>query len=136
MTEQHFQQFPSLLMKIPVLLELEFRNFLVSEPKYLQNIPLVKVFDSKLSLDKELGCTWHVIVGQDFSADILYEVSSRHLIRLDIANKRGSAQEGSMLYVMYGSLAMLLWKCGSQLLSEANYRVRLYVISRRHNHGH
>ena len=89
-----------------------------------------------MSLDLELGCCWHVIVGQDFSADILYEVNSRHLIRLDIANKRGSAQEGSMLYVMYGSLAMLLWKCGSQLLSEANYRVRLYVISRRHNHGH
>ena len=37
--------------------------------------PLIKIFDSKLSLDKELGCTWHVIVGQDFSADILYEVS-------------------------------------------------------------
>ena len=27
-----------------------------------------------------------------------------------------------MIYVFYGSLAILLWKCGTQLLKEANYK--------------
>ena len=27
-----------------------------------------------------------------------------------------------MIYMFYGSLAILLWKCGTQLLREANYK--------------
>ena len=27
-----------------------------------------------------------------------------------------------MMYVFYGSLALLLWKCGTQLLKEAKYK--------------
>ena len=27
-----------------------------------------------------------------------------------------------MMYVFYGSLAVLLWKCGTQLLKEAKYK--------------
>jgi len=27
-----------------------------------------------------------------------------------------------MMYVFYGSLAVLLWKCGSQLLKEVRYK--------------
>ena len=27
-----------------------------------------------------------------------------------------------MVYVYYGSLAILLWKCGTQLISEINYK--------------
>jgi hypothetical protein len=27
-----------------------------------------------------------------------------------------------MMYMFYGSLAILLWKCGTQLLKEVNYR--------------
>ena len=32
-------------------------------------------------------------------------------------------QEGSMIYLVLGSMAILMWKCGSQLLSEADYKV-------------
>ena len=32
-------------------------------------------------------------------------------------------QEGSMIYLVLGSMAVLMWKCGSQLLSEADYKV-------------
>ena len=31
-------------------------------------------------------------------------------------------QLDNMMYVFYGSIAVLLWKCGTQLLSEANYK--------------
>ena len=39
-----------------------------------------------------------------------------------------------MMYVFFGSLAVLLFKCGSQLLKEASYKVALvnrinYTIS-------
>ena len=27
-----------------------------------------------------------------------------------------------MMYMFYGSLAVLVWKCGTQLLKEANYK--------------
>ena len=30
--------------------------------------------------------------------------------------------QGSMTYVYYGSLALLLWKCGTQLMSEMKYK--------------
>ena len=33
-----------------------------------------------------------------------------------------TSQVGSMLYLYFGSLGMLIWKCGAQLLSEAKYR--------------
>ena len=36
-----------------------------------------------------------------------------------------SLQEGHMLLVYYGSLAVLVFKCGTQLLKEANYRVKM-----------
>ena len=28
-----------------------------------------------------------------------------------------------MIYLVLGSMAILMWKCGSQLLSEADYKV-------------
>ena len=31
-------------------------------------------------------------------------------------------QLDNMMYVFYGSIAVLLWKCGTQLLTEANYK--------------
>ena len=30
--------------------------------------------------------------------------------------------QASMTYVYYGSLAILLWKCGTQLMSEIKYK--------------
>ena len=89
------------------------------------------MFDSMLSLDSELGCSWHfVIVGQHFAADLVHEVSGRHLIRAGRSKSLCCLQEGSMLYVIYGSVAMLL--CGSvahssSVLSEAKYRVGLTI---------
>ena len=88
--------------------------FLVFEPPQynLQNIPpasfvpdaLIKIFDSKMSLDLELGCCWHVIVGQDFSADILYEVSSRHLTSLTAA--KHPKMERMMMRL---EMTMMMW---------------------------
>ena len=32
------------------------------------------VFSLKTQLDQNFGCTWHVVVGEDFSVDIDFEV--------------------------------------------------------------
>ena len=31
-------------------------------------------------------------------------------------------QAGKMIYIFFGSLGILIWKCGTQLLCEAKYR--------------
>ena len=54
-------------------------------------------------LDKRMGCSWHVIVGEEFGFDVTYEI-------------------GNMIYIFYGSLGLLLFKCGTQLLSETDYK--------------
>lgn len=56
----------------------------------------------QIDLDKRLGCIWHVIVGEEYGFEISYEAS--------------------MTYVHYGSLAILMWKCGTQLMSEIKYK--------------
>ena len=33
-----------------------------------------------------------------------------------------SLQVGGMLYIFYGSVAILIWKCGTQLISETDYK--------------
>ena len=33
-------------------------------------------------------------------------------------------QEGTMIYMFYGSMGILAWKCGGQLLKEAAMRYR------------
>ena len=43
-------------------------------------------------------------------------------LSLSICILRKAAQVGFMMYVFYGSVAILLWKCGSQLMSEAQYK--------------
>eukprot|EP00088_Acartia_fossae_P061102 TRINITY_DN73353_c0_g1_i1.p1 TRINITY_DN73353_c0_g1~~TRINITY_DN73353_c0_g1_i1.p1 ORF type:complete len:122 (-),score=15.53 TRINITY_DN73353_c0_g1_i1:80-424(-) len=56
----------------------------------------------KIELDKKFGCSWHVVTGEEFGTDITFEV-------------------GAMLYIYYGSLAILIWRCGTQLQREAVY---------------
>ena len=56
--------------------------------------PLIRMSDSKLSLDSELGCSWHcVIVGQHFAADLVSEVIGRHLeqagIKASVVYRKG-----------------------------------------------
>ena len=33
-----------------------------------------------------------------------------------------SLQAGHMIYIFYGSLGIMVWKCGSQLLGEVRYK--------------
>ena len=54
----------------------------------------------KLEMDLQFGCSWHVVVGENYSCDIDFE-------------------DGCMCYIFFGSLAILIWKSGSQLLKEA-----------------
>ena len=56
----------------------------------------------QVTLDSELGCSWHCVVGETFG------------FSLDL-------EEGAMLYLFYGSLAILVWKCGTQLLRETRW---------------
>ena len=53
----------------------------------------------KSNLDAKLGASWHVIVGAAYSFEIGYE--SEYVI-----------------YLFYGSLGILAWKCGTMLISE------------------
>ena len=57
----------------------------------------------KKELDTRFGCSWHVVTGEEFGFDIDFEAEK-------------------MMYIFYGSLAVLLWKCGSQLLKEVRYK--------------
>ena len=54
----------------------------------------------KCSLDNRLGASWHVIVGATYSFDIGFE--SEYII-----------------YMFYGSLGILAWKCGTMLINES-----------------
>ena len=57
----------------------------------------------KSALDERLGASWHVAVGETLGFDVGFE--SRNL-----------------LYLYYGSLAVLAWKCGSVLKSEIKHK--------------
>ena len=64
--------------------------------------PLHMTMMLQVTLDSELGCSWHCVVGETFG------------FSLDL-------EEGAMLYLFYGSLAILVWKCGTQLLKETRW---------------
>ena len=57
----------------------------------------------KKGLDDRLGPTWHVIVGESFS----FEVTS---------------QNENVIFLFYGSLGIVAWKCGSVLLNEMKHK--------------
>lgn len=72
----------------------------------------------KRELDTRFGCSWHVVVGEDFGFDVDVEVRKLKLTVVEII----PTQEGQLLYIFFGSLAVLLWKCGTQLLKEVKYK--------------
>ena len=72
----------------------------------------------KRELDTRFGCCWHVVVGEDFGFDVDVEVRKPKLTGVEII----PTQEGQLLYIFFGSLAVLLWKCGTQLLKEVKYK--------------
>ncbi len=55
----------------------------------------------KTQLDDRLGASWHVAAGEAFSFELAFEGDS-------------------LLYLFYGSLGIVAWKCGTVLLSEVN----------------
>ena len=59
----------------------------------------------KKNLDNRLGAAWHVIVGETFAFEVEFE--SDYLI-----------------YVFYGSVGILAWKCGTVLNNEIRNRKR------------
>lgn len=63
----------------------------------------------KKNLDERLGATWHIVVGESFSFDVEFE--SDHL-----------------LYVFYGSLGILAWKCGTILKREIQHKKNRIVL--------
>ena len=66
------------------------------------NIPeLCKLI--KRRLDVKLGATWHVVAGECYSFDVDYD--SEYLI-----------------FLIYGSLGIVAWKCGDLLIKEMKYR--------------
>ena len=106
----------------------------LSEHKsYIVNI--IPYLFAKRDLDEELGCSWHVVVGQQFGMDITFEVRGQLCFvitawpimiiveKFKFKFENCLFQEGSMIYLVLGSMAILMWKCGSQLLSEADYKV-------------
>ena len=66
----------------------------------------------KAAMDERLGASWHVAVGETFGFDVAFE--SRNL-----------------LYLFYGSLAILAWKCGSVLKSEIKHKKSGPVVKRK-----
>ena len=57
----------------------------------------------KRRLDVKLGPTWHVVAGDCFSFDVDYD--SEYLI-----------------FLIYGSLGIVAWKCGDLFIKEMKYR--------------
>lgn len=57
----------------------------------------------KRAMDERLGATWHVVVGESFSFEIAFE-------------------SDLLLYLFYGSLGILVWKCGTILMREMRYK--------------
>ena len=53
----------------------------------------------KQKLDRRLGASWHVVVGEGYSFDVGYESTG-------------------IIYLFYGSLGILAFKCGSVLVKE------------------
>ena len=74
-----------------------------------------------MELDKKLGPIWHVIVGEEFGFDMTYEAVST-CKKFDCIYLTTFYVQGAMTYVYYGSLALLMWKCGTQLMSEIKYK--------------
>ena len=60
-----------------------------------------------------------MVAGEEFGFNVDYEVLRFKLAGLYL---RQCFKSGHMMYVFYGSLALLLWKCGTQLLKEARYK--------------
>ena len=58
----------------------------------------------KKNLDERLGASWHVVVGETYSFEITYESEC-------------------LIYLYYGSLAILCWKCGTVLLNEMKHKM-------------
>ena len=58
-----------------------------------------------LSLEKTLDSTWHL---RCCIFPIFHKLSSLKIVTI--------CQSGHMMYIFYGSLGVLLWKCGTQLL--------------------
>ena len=58
-----------------------------------------------LSLEKTLDSTWHL---RCCIFHIFHKLSSLKIVTI--------CQSGHMMYIFYGSLGVLLWKCGTQLL--------------------
>ena len=66
------------------------------------------------------GCMWHVVVGENFTANITAEVQfKRKTITLFYFIK---SQENGFLSLIYGSFYIFVWKCGTQLLKETVYK--------------
>ncbi len=57
----------------------------------------------KSRLDDKFGASWQVAVGETYSFDVSYDADF-------------------LIYVYYGSLAILAWKCGSVLKNEMKYK--------------
>ena len=57
----------------------------------------------KRNLDDRLGATWHVVTGESFSFEIAFDADN-------------------LLYLFYGSLGIVVWKCGTVLLKEMKYK--------------
>ena len=57
----------------------------------------------KRRLDAKFGATWHVVAGEGYSFDVDHE--SEYL-----------------MFLIYGSLGIVAWKCGDLLLGEVKYR--------------
>ncbi len=57
----------------------------------------------KRNLDDRLGAAWHVIVGETFAFEITFE-------------------SDAFIYVFYGSLGIVAWKCGNILLNEIKHK--------------
>ena len=58
-----------------------------------------------LSLEKTLDSTWHL---RCCIFPIFHKLLSLRIVTI--------CQSGHMMYIFYGSLGVLLWKCGTQLL--------------------
>ena len=57
----------------------------------------------KKELDLKFGAAWHVVIGESFSFEVTFEAED-------------------LIYLFYGSLAILAWKCGTVLNNEMKYK--------------
>lgn len=60
----------------------------------------------KNHLDDRLGTPWHVVVGESFGFEI-------------------TSEGGDLMFVYYGSLAIMAWKCGHVLAREIKTKLQI-----------